>query len=258
MRYLVVVFALLMPIVAYLSNQQVFGPDNGTVSGRYPTLLAAAGYAFAIWGLIFALDIAHALWQLKSRNSADRRLPAAVAAGFALTAAWMPVFSKELFWLALVIIWSAWGLLMWAALHPSHAPLRSRADWWWGTLPLRLHAGWLSLAVFLNTAQVIVAYRWLDTNAMLAWSLPLIVIAAVLFVAINARLRGDLAFVAPIVWGLVALAVKQSGGAEQGAAVMAWMAAALGVALAVQTIVLRRRHGERGLPGRGGHIGDVG
>ena len=35
-------------------NCGVFGPDNGTVSGQYPTLLVAAGYAFAIWGLIFA------------------------------------------------------------------------------------------------------------------------------------------------------------------------------------------------------------
>ncbi len=241
MRYLVVVFALVMPLVAYLSNQQVFGPDNGTVSGRYPTLLAAAGYAFAIWGLIFALDIAHALWQLKPRNSADRRLPAAVAAGFALTAAWMPVFSVGIFWLALVIIWSAWGLLTWAALHPSHAQPRSRAAWWYGTLPLRLHAGWLSLAVFLNTAQVIVAYRLLDTNAMLAWSLLLIVIAAVLFFTINARLRGDLAFMAPIVWGLIALAVNQSGGTLQGAAVITWAAVALGVGLLAQTMVLRRR-----------------
>lgn len=238
MRYLVAVFAVAMPVVAYLSNQRVFGPDNGAVSDRYPTLLAAEGYAFAIWGLIFALDIVHALWQLKPQNVVDRRVPLAVAGGFALTAAWMPVFSQQIFWLALLIIWSAWGLLVWAALRQSGAS-RTGAAWWWGAMPLLLHAGWLSLAVFLNSAQVIVAYRLLDTNAMLVWSLPLILIAALVFLVLNRRLRGGVAFVAPILWGLVALAIKQFDSTLQGAAIMAWSAVALGVVLVVQTAFLR-------------------
>ena len=48
MRILVLLFAIAMPIVAWLSNNGSFGPDNGTMSDRYPTLLVAAGYAFAI------------------------------------------------------------------------------------------------------------------------------------------------------------------------------------------------------------------
>ena len=34
-------------------------------------------------------------------------------------------------------------------------------------MPLSLHAGWLSMAAFLNTAQVIVAYRLAPVDALL-------------------------------------------------------------------------------------------
>ena len=73
MRLLVLLAAIAMPVVAWLSNSGHFGPDNGTISDLYPTLLVAAGYAFAIWGLIFLLDLnPRPLWWL---------LPVAVVAG---------------------------------------------------------------------------------------------------------------------------------------------------------------------------------
>ena len=49
MRLLVLLFAIAMPIVGWLSNNGTFGPDNGTIPDQYPTLLVAAGHAFAFW-----------------------------------------------------------------------------------------------------------------------------------------------------------------------------------------------------------------
>ena len=65
MRVLVLLFALAMPVVSWWSQSGAFGPDNGTVSDRYPTLLVAAGYAFSIWGLIFLLDLVYASGSLR-------------------------------------------------------------------------------------------------------------------------------------------------------------------------------------------------
>ena len=56
MRFLVLALALAMPLVGWLSNTGLLGPTNGEISDRYPTLIVAAGYAFAIWGPIFLLD----------------------------------------------------------------------------------------------------------------------------------------------------------------------------------------------------------
>ena len=119
MRWLVLLLSLAMPVVSWFSQQGVFGPTNGAISDRYPTLIVAAGYAFAIWGLIFLWDMVFGAWQAFSRRAATDPLAGIrpwAAAGFALTAVWMPVFSQQLFWLALLIIWSALACLLTCAL----------------------------------------------------------------------------------------------------------------------------------------------
>lgn len=236
MRFLVLLFALAVPVVGWFTQQEAFGPDNGTLSARYPTLLVAAGYAFAVWGLIFLLDIVFALWQLRRQAGLPRSVRGLAATGFALTASWMPVFSQQHFGLALLIIWGALACLLAAAIlvtRSPHASLLAR-------VPLSLHAGWLSLAAFLNTAQVIVAYRWLDTTDMLGWSLVLFALAAVLLLAANHRMRGNLAYAAVALWGLAAVHAKQSQATLSGADVAAWTAVGIGAVLVLQTVWLRR------------------
>jgi hypothetical protein len=240
MRWLLLLVALAMPIVSWLSQDGAFGPDNGTISGRYPTLLVAAGYAFAVWGLIFALDVVFAIWQLRDKAVVPARVRALVIAGFGLTALWMPVFSQQVFWLALLIIWAALGCLLAAAMIASRARGRDRPPLI-VTVPLSLHAGWLSLAAFLNTAQVIVAYRWLDTTDMLPWSLALFAGASALLLTANQRMRGNIAYAAVALWGLAAVYLKQSQADLPGADVAAWTAVAIAVVLALQTLWLRTR-----------------
>lgn len=257
MRILVVLFALAMPVVAWLSNTGMFGPDNGTVSDRHPTLLVAAGYAFSIWGLIFLLDLVHAFWQARRGVRDDATLQAIApwtAAGFALTTLWMPLFSladaqPALFWLCLWVIFAALGCVLRSAMMLSNDASPRRGQWAWAWLPLSLHAGWLSLAAFLNLAQVIVAFRLLPTDDMTAWSLLLLAIAAALLLWANARMRGNIAYAAAALWGLVAVHVGQSASTLPGSDVLAWSAVGVAAVLVVQTAWLRRRHGGGGLPG---------
>jgi hypothetical protein len=242
MRFLVLLFALAMPIVSWFSQQRAFGPDNGTISDRYPTLLVAEGYAFAVWGLIFALDVVFALWQSRADRGptvARIRLPAAI--GFALTAAWMPVFSQQWFGLALLIIWSSLACLLWCAVALARNAAPAAGERFLAWLPLSLHAGWLSLAAFLNTAQVTVAYQWLSNTNQLPWSLALFGLAAALLLLANRAMRGNIPYAVVALWGLVAVYLKQSDSALAGADVAAWTAAGIGGVLAVQTIWLQRR-----------------
>ena len=241
MRVIVLLLALAMPAVAWFSNQGAFGPPNGEMSDRYPTLVVAAGYAFAIWGLIFLLDLAWAVWQLKPRAAAVQRARWPAAIGFGLTAAWMPVFSQAWFGLALAIIWGALAATLLATawlLRDDAASPRTR---WRSAAPLALHAGWLSLAAFLDTAQTIVAYRWLSTTDMLGWSAVLLGLCGVLLLAANRSLLGHLAYAAAGLWGLAAVYVKQSGSGLAGADTAAWIALALAGLLLVQTAWLHLR-----------------
>ncbi len=256
MRILVLLFALAMPVVAWFSNEGAFGPDNGTISGRYPTLLVAAGYAFAIWGLIFLLDVVYAVWQATGERRRDptlARIAPWAAAGFALTALWMPFFSKGWFWACLAVIFLALACLAHCALVLTRDEQQLPRQWLMAWTPLSLHAGWLSVAAFLNLAQVIVAYRLLSTTDMLGWSLVLFATAAVVLLTFNHRMRGNVDFVAAAVWGLFAIHVQQSGWDLPGADVAAWVALGIAFALAAQTAWLRTRDRDGFVPGRSTH-----
>lgn len=244
LRYLVLLCALAMPVIAWFSQRGAFGPDNGTLSDRYPTLVVAAGYAFAIWGPIFLLDVAFGLWQARAATESDvglRRIRIAAASGFGLTAAWMIVFPMQLFWLALVVIWLDLACLLYCVDVLGGRRASGGARSWWVLLPLSLHAGWLALAAFLNLAQVIVAYRLLPTANMLPWSLVLLAGAVLLLLFWNRRMQGNLAFALAGAWGLVGVYVKQSASELAGGPVAATVAAAAAGLLVLQTLWLRAR-----------------
>ena len=249
-RYLVLLCALAMPIVAWFSQRGAFGPDNGTLSDRYPTLIVAAGYAFAIWGPIFFLDAVFGFWQAFLAKARDagvlRRVVPAAGAGFALTAAWMIVFPMQLFWVALAVIWLDLACLLYCADILARERSRSTGSTWAALLPLSLHAGWLGLAAFLNLAQVIVAYRLLSTSDMLGWSLLLLLSAVLLLLACNRRMRGNAAFAFAGIWGLAGVYVKQSGSELAGAGTVATVAAVAACLLLAQALWLAFARDRRG------------
>ena len=251
MRLLVLLLSLAMPAVSWFSQKGTFGPDTGTVSDQHPTLLAAAGYAFAIWGLIFLFDVVYGVWQATGTRKNDEtlsRIAPAAAGGFALTAAWMPLFSMGLFWLCLVAIFGALACLVYCAHVLSRDAIPQKGQWLWAWTPLSLHAGWLSVAAFLNVAQVIVAYELLPTDNMLPWSLVLLAAAGALLLWVNYRMRGNVDYAGAAIWGLIAVYIKQSESTLPGAGTAAWVAMGIAVLLAAETLWLRLRNRPALLP----------
>ncbi|WP_431047183.1 hypothetical protein [Roseateles sp. L2-2] len=253
LQILVILSALAMPLVAWASQRGVFGPDNGAISDRFPTLLVADGYAFSIWGVIFLLDLVFAVWLLRGQPVPDReghrdshRCHWLVVIGFGLTASWMIVFSQQWFGLALAVIWAALASLLWALMLVARAMPRG-AQSWVAVFPLALHAGWLSLAAFLDTAQTVVAAQVLPTQDQLPWTLVLWALAALLLLVANARLHAPgtgpaaLGYAGAAVWGLIGVYVKQTASPMSGSDGSAWIALALAVVLVAQTIWLRVR-----------------
>ncbi|MDE2408148.1 MAG: hypothetical protein KGL91_09855 [Xanthomonadaceae bacterium] len=246
MRFLVLALALAMPLVGWLSNTGLLGPTNGEISNRYPTLIVAAGYAFAIWGPIFLLDVVFGIAQASVREPGTRlqRIRVLTAAGFALTSLWMVVFTLQWFWLALAIIWGSLWCLLGAAWLASRTRGHRRGPWWqW--LPLSLHAGWVSLAVFLNVAQVVVAFKLLSVERMLPWTLVLFALAGLLLLAMVVKLRGNPWYTLAAVWGLLGVHAKQQASALSGADTAANVAMAMAVLVAL-TALIAALLGQRG------------
>lgn len=243
MKALVLLLALSMPLVGWLSNTGMLGPTNGEISARYPTLIVAAGYAFAIWGPIFLLDGLFAVGQVFTREDSLRlrRIRQLTAAGFALTSLWMVVFAQQWFWLALAVIWLSLACLLAATWLASGRDGESRGPWWqW--LPLSLHAGWLSLAVFLNTAQVVVAFELLPTRTMLPWTLVLFALAAALLLTVLIKLRGNPWYALAAVWGLLGVHARQQASPLPGANSAALVALSLAVLVVLTTLIIGLSH----------------
>jgi len=220
MRFLVLALALAMPLVGWLSNTGLLGPTNGEISNRYPTLIVAAGYAFAIWGPIFLLDVVFGIAQAHVQQAGTRllRIRVLTAVGFALTSAWMLVFTLQWFWLALAIIWGSLWCLLGAAWLASQTRGHRRGPWWqW--LPLSLHAGWVSLVLFA--------------------------LAGLLLLAMVVKLRGNPWYTLAAVWGLLGVHAKQQASALSGADTAANVAMAMAVLVAL-TALIAALLGQRG------------
>lgn len=246
-RLAVLVAALAMPVVSWLSIRGVFGPDAGALAQTFPTPIEAARYAFSIWGLIFALDLGYAIWQATGERRSDPVLHRAAAwslAGFVLTAAWLPVFSLQLYSLAFGVIILAFATTTRAAMLLSvddSAPLRPRLAAW---LPLSLHAGWLAMATALNAAQWAVAEFAPQPPVLAAVALAILAVMALAVLTLNAKMQGNVPFAAAVSWALVAIALRQWDGGIEGAATAARVAVGVLVALWVQTgwLLYRRMH----------------
>jgi hypothetical protein len=208
--------APLQPAIAALPGAFGLGRPIGELSAASQTPVVPEGYAFAIWGPIFALSIAWAVWQALPANrdsEAARRLgwPLGLAALF--NCLWMLVatFTDNGFHLVAIIAGCAGFALAaaWGARDLAGGLLVR-----WVVVPLAMvQAGWLSAAFFVNLAgaQKMRGVSWLGLDET-SGAMVVILIAGCLAAGIARLLRENLFYAGAVVWALVAVIVANLGG----------------------------------------------
>ncbi|MBB5516404.1 MFS family permease [Rubricella aquisinus] len=183
---------------------------NGFDPDRYPVpqidpAAQPAGYAFAIWGLIYLALIAHAVWGLWKRRDDptwdEGRLPLIVSLG--VGAIWLPVAQVSPVAATIMIFVMLAGALV-ALSRSVPAP-----DFWMMNLPLGLYAGWLTAASFVSVALLGAGYGviWGETGWAVV-SLSLTVIVASAFIG---RTGWVPFYVAALIWALIAVIIANLG-----------------------------------------------
>jgi tryptophan-rich sensory protein len=200
-------------------------PTEAEISPKYPTLFTPAGYAFAIWGVIYAAFTAYAVYALlpsQRGNAAHDRIAPAFIAYNLLGITWITVFRAEWLVASVVVIVAmlAAGIVMY--LRASQAIERGELAGGWRA-PFSLYLGWISVATIANTAVVLVANgwrggRWDETS----WTLVMIGVAVMLGLIIGHR-RRDFVYPAVIAWASLAIYVARRGDHPDVAAA-AWLA----------------------------------
>ena len=182
------------------------------ISDKYPTFITPAGYAFAIWSLIYLGLIAFSIYQLlpaQSENPRFANIRTLYIANCAANCLWIYLWHYDQILAALGVMFVILGTLVLINVNLRNAA--APAETWLARIPFSLYFGWITVATILNfsVALVFIGVNTSEANAVIL-SAILIVVAVGLGILIRFKL-GVFAYPLAIAWALTAIAVKQSG-----------------------------------------------
>lgn len=183
-----------------------------------------AGYAFAIWGLIYGWLVVSAVFGLLRRPDSPgwdhAREPLILS--LAVGTPWLAIANASAIWATVAIVIMA--VLAIAALL--RAP---EADRWWLRAPVAIYAGWLTAASFVSIGSTAAGYGliWDQTG----WAYAGIAGAFLVAFGVQRRVPGAPEYGATVIWALVGIVVANgldriwiSAGAAAGIAILALVA----------------------------------
>ena len=173
-----------------------FDPERFPVPQNDPPV-QPAGYAFAIWGVIyFWLLVSAGFGLFKRRDAPDwTGMRPTLAVSLAVGAVWLPaaVLSPVL---ATVLIWA---MLVPALIALSRSP---QLDAGWASLPIGLYAGWLSAASCVAIGLLLAGYGVLDE---VPTAFLMIAIATGLAYVVQTRLNRAPTYGIAVIWAFVGI-----------------------------------------------------
>lgn len=210
-QILVIVATIGMIAFNWLAATGVLGGiATGAVSDKYQTKITPAGYAFAIWSLIYFGMIVFGIYQaLPSQTERFRGLRRIYILSCAANCAWLYFWHQEMILICLAVIFLLLGTL--AFINIKLQNTETNGEYWLAKVPFELYFGWVTAATILNAAIALVYLNVkVSDQAAVILGTSLILIAAALGVIIRWKLKNYF-YPLAIAWALTAIAVKQSG-----------------------------------------------
>ena len=208
-RRLIILAAAVFAVV--IGQSQVvmgWGQTPAEFAADSDATLKVAGYAFAIWGVIYLGLLIYAVRQAlpgTGGNALRERLawPSALALiGIGL---WVVAAAYDWEWATIALIFGSLLVLLlplFVAARDIRALSATDRERWLTVWPLTLLAGWLSVASPVNLITVATGNGWLpEALSPTTWAMLAIGLVALVAIFVTARLR-TLAFALPPAWGL--------------------------------------------------------
>ncbi len=191
------------------------GQTSADISNTYLTYFTPANYAFAIWGVIYALLLAYGIYQAlpaQRENPYARKIGGLFILSCVLNCLWITLFQYDQILISLLVIvgflLSLIGIYMRLGVGRT---VVSAADRWLLQLPFSVYLGWLCVATIANVSVLGVAQNWGDLLGIAApsWAAIMLVVATILGLILLIT-RRDVALVLVFVWAFTAIIEKQS------------------------------------------------
>lgn len=247
-RRLIVLAAVIFAVV--IGQTQVllgWGQSPAEFSADSDSTLRVAGYAFAIWGLIYLWLVVYAVRQALPGTGESLLIHRLgwPSVGALLGIGWWVVaaaFDWEI--ATIVLIFGSLGVILIPLLANAgaiRALPRGDRDRWMTVWPLAMLAGWLTVASPVNLITVATGNGWLpEVLSPTAWAILAVAMVAVVALVVTQRLR-TLAYGLPIAWGLLGAFVAEQ--ARNPLLAYVALAAAVAVLLGVIILTFRLRAG---------------
>jgi len=217
-RYALVNLAsvILVLVVNGLSQSQRWNNTTiGEISNTYDNLFTPASYAFAIWGLIFLMLIAYALFQIrraffsaKTTDFIKQTGPWFVIANVC-NAAWVIAFMYDYIGLSVLIMLgiliSLLQIIRKTNMERWGAPVEIIAFVWW---PICIYSGWIAVATIANFSAFFASIDLMGSEStQITWTIVMIIVAVGINLFMIAK-RNMREFALVTVWALVAIFIR--------------------------------------------------
>jgi hypothetical protein len=205
--------------VSYISQTGIInGNTMGSLSAEYYNLFTPAGYAFAIWGIIFLSLLVFSGHQLFQAFSARKQLKFLRESGYWFFIAnlanvgwvftWLNEFTGLSVLFMFLILFSLIKVILNTNMERWDAPLKIIALSWW---PICLYSGWIAVATIANVSAYLAKIEWITPFfGEEGWTVIMIVVAVVLNIAMVWR-RNMREFAAVGIWALIAIYFRHFG-----------------------------------------------
>lgn len=186
--------------------------DNKAISDANNSPLTPAGYAFAIWGLIYLASLALAVHQLlpsQRSRPVHRRTGWWLTGAFLASTVWVPIFGSGAIWVSQVVILLLVAFLTMAVLRLTRlGPAETNTERLLLRLPVTLYLGW---ATFATMAGFGTTFRSLGMPERAGWvtalSLVLVLVTAAVSIGVVWHETAVAGFAFTACWALVGVAV---------------------------------------------------
>jgi hypothetical protein len=159
-----------------------------------------AGYAFAIWGLIYGCLIVSAVFGIWKRSSdpAWDTMRAPLIVSLALGTPWLWVANQSAIGATVLIF----AMAVPAIVATFRAP---RGDQWLALWPVSIYAGWLTAASFVSLGSTVAGYGIMFGAT--GWAFAGIALALIVALTVQGRLSATPGYGLTLIWALVGIIV---------------------------------------------------
>ena len=198
-------------------------PPNGLTIGEISqqifrdVLITPAGYAFAIWGLIYLGLFSLGIYQVlpaQRNNPLMRKIGYKLAIASIAQIIWVICFLYRqytasflaMLCILLPLIGAYWSL----PFKPSRFRRITKWQKWLIRTPISIYLAWISVATILNGAIVLESWQWSGWGISAVWWTAIMLLVAGFIAHFVAIPRLDYAYAGVFIWASIAIAVKNS------------------------------------------------